>query len=224
MGYNFVVIHRYARMMRDADVLTRRYGKAIALYYVQAHLMRCKDKLSRPLAYDVDYFESTSKPHSILPSSSSSVLLTIIPPTELITSPCKIQALFHFAIRISKAPSASTHSWLPHSKDNFHSNFTGHHSPAWISFDTIVSKLGSSISAWIGRQLDHHVFESTILFSDIAQVVSVHSTVHLLSIQKLFVYFQSIHPTAKYSVRNTPSLDHLNISYGPPVEGTEYLN
>ena len=168
--------------------------------------MRCKDKLSRLLAYDVDYFQTTSKPHNILPSSSSSILLST------------------FAIRISKKPSVSTHSPLPHSTDNLHSNFIGHHSSVWISLDTIIPTLGSNILAWIGRQLDHHVFGSIIIFRDIAQSASVHSTVHLLSIQKLFVYFQSIHPTAKYSVRNTPSLDHLNISYGPPVEGTEYLN
>ena len=190
MSYNFVVIHRCARMMRNGDALTRRYGKTIALYCVQAHLIRCKDKLSRPLAYDVDYFQTTSKPHRILPSSSSSVLLITIPPTEPITSPCKISALFYFAIRISKVPSASTHSPLPHSKDNSHSNFTGHHSPALISLDTIISTLGGNISAWIGRQLDHHVFESTMLFHDIAQAASVHSTVHLLSIHKLLVYFQ----------------------------------
>lgn len=109
-------------------------------------------------------------------------------------------------------PSTSTHSRLSYSKDNFHSNFTGHHSPAWISFDTIIPTLGSTISAWIGRQLDHHVFESTILISDIAQVVSARSTVHL------------IHTTAKLSVRNISTLDYSNISHRPPVEGTEYSN
>ena len=120
MGYNFVVIHRCSRIMRDVDALTRQYGKAIVLYCMQSHLMRCKDKLSWPLAYDVDHFHSTSKPHSIFPSSNSFVLLTTIPPTEPITSPCKTPALFHFAIRISKAPSTSTHSLLPHSNENFH--------------------------------------------------------------------------------------------------------
>ena len=146
--------------------------------------MRGKDKLSRPLAYDVDYFQSTSKPHRILPSSTRSVISTTIPQSEPITLPCNTPTLYHFAIRISKAPSTSIHSPLPHSKDNFHSNFTGHHSPAWISVDTIIPTLGNTISSWVGRKLDHHVFESTQLFHDIAQAVSVNSAVHLLYIKK----------------------------------------
>ena len=67
MGYHFTVIHCCARMMWDVDALTRRFGKAVTLYCMQAYLMRSRDKLARPLAYDFDHFHSTSKPQKVLP-------------------------------------------------------------------------------------------------------------------------------------------------------------
>ena len=45
MGYNFVVINMCARMMKDVDALTRHFGKTIALYCMQVHLMRSGDIL-----------------------------------------------------------------------------------------------------------------------------------------------------------------------------------
>ena len=43
MGYEYAFIHRPAKMMKDVDTLSRRFGKNVAVYLVQAVRMRQHD-------------------------------------------------------------------------------------------------------------------------------------------------------------------------------------
>ena len=59
MGYNFAIIHRKERMMRKVDTVSRRFRKTITLHVMQAHLMRSRDVLTRPLLYSLDHFHAS---------------------------------------------------------------------------------------------------------------------------------------------------------------------
>ena len=82
MGYNFEIIHRKARMMRDVDALSRRFGKAITLYVIQTHVMRSRNILARPVGYSLDYFHASSKPQHVLPSGKQISKHEILPMKE----------------------------------------------------------------------------------------------------------------------------------------------
>ena len=43
MGYEYTFIHRPVKMMKDVDTLSRRFGKNVAAYLVQAVRMRQND-------------------------------------------------------------------------------------------------------------------------------------------------------------------------------------
>ena len=105
-------------MMRDVDALTRRFGKAVTLYCMQAHLMCSRDKISRPLAYDFDHFHSTSKPQKVLPpeippmTQYAPIPLTtpVVDPISLkpsIEIPSSVTVLHHTATTFAPAPPAS---------------------------------------------------------------------------------------------------------------------
>ena len=99
MGYHFTVIHHCARMMRDVDALTRRFGKAIALYCMQTHLIRSRNKLSRPLAYGFDHFHTTAKPQQVLP-----IPLLPTPNKQLVILPLLLLCLLHLHLPIRHLP------------------------------------------------------------------------------------------------------------------------
>ena len=139
MGYNFVVINMCARMMKDVDALTRHFGKAIALYCMQVHLMRSGDILRRPLSYDFENFHTAHKLKSILPSSplttdsqtfvptfSSSVVA--LPIQTSIAIPSSIRILYHSAIMFSSAPSQSINPPVNPSRKPLYTTLTSHQS------------------------------------------------------------------------------------------------
>ena len=140
MGYHFSVIHRCARMMRDVDALTRRFGKAVTLYCMQAHLMCSRDKLYRPLAYDFDHFLSTSKPQKVLPpdipltAQHAPIYLTtpVVEPISLkpcIDIPSSVPVLHHTAMTFAPAPPDSLNLSVTNCTDSFNSTFTSHNLP-----------------------------------------------------------------------------------------------
>ena len=61
LGYHFTVIHRPARMMRDVDGLTRRFGPLIAHHIMIASILAARDRLNRPSAYDSVAFTTNTK-------------------------------------------------------------------------------------------------------------------------------------------------------------------
>ena len=118
MGYDFVVIHRCTRMMKDVGALTRRFGKSITLYYMQAPLVRSRDRLHQPLAYDFDHFHIAPKVNHTLSSSTFLINPQTTPPPvsasvgvllsqHSVAIPSPILVFFHSAIRFSSAPSHS---------------------------------------------------------------------------------------------------------------------
>ena len=80
--YNFAVINRSARMMRDVDALSRQFGNVITLHVIQAHLMRSRFIFARSLAYSLDHFHSSSKPQRVLPSCTPLSQHAILPQKE----------------------------------------------------------------------------------------------------------------------------------------------
>ena len=58
LGYQFSVIHRNARMVADADALTRRFEPLIGIHYCIANILRHRDTVWRPLAYCHNIFHS----------------------------------------------------------------------------------------------------------------------------------------------------------------------
>ena len=64
LGYHFTVIHRPARMMRDVDAITRRFGPMIARHMIIALILSARDKATRPDAYDANTFGSSVKASS----------------------------------------------------------------------------------------------------------------------------------------------------------------
>ena len=149
MRYDFVVIHRCALMIKDVDALTRRFKKTIALHYMQAHLMRSRDKLHRPLAYDFDHFHTAPKVNHILPSSAFlinpqtplppvSAAVGVLPSKLSVAIPSSIPVLFHSAIRFSRVPSHSIIPPVTQRREPSHTPFTGHQSLVWISIDAII--------------------------------------------------------------------------------------
>ena len=130
MGYHFTVVHRCARMMWDVDALTRRFGKAVTLYCMQAHLMRSQDKLSRPFAYDFNHFHSTSKPQKVLspnlppitqqaPSPLTAPVEVFVTLSPSIETPSSVPVLHHTAIEFASAPPASLGLSVLNSTDSF---------------------------------------------------------------------------------------------------------
>ena len=61
LGYHFTVIHRPARMMRDVDGLTRRFGPLIARHVMIACILAERDRQNRPSAYDQTAFSTNAK-------------------------------------------------------------------------------------------------------------------------------------------------------------------
>ena len=208
MGYNFAIIHRKVRMMRDVDALSRRFGKAITLHVMQAHLMRSRDVLARSLACSLDHFHASSKPQRVLPSCKPISQHGILPMKEEVHNSLDIPSrpsakiLYHTAITI--APTSSN-SILPlaSNRTNVHSPSIIHHSPVWLSLDTIFPFVGDRISTWPGNPLDHHVFESSLMSQRIAQAASTRSTVHLLSLPHLLYTYKMPPPVVS---RQSPPL------------------
>ena len=137
MGYDFVVIHRCARMMKDVDTLTRRFNRAITLHCMQAYLMRSRDKLYRPLAYDFDHFHTTPKVNHILPSSAFLInpqtlvppilaAVGVLPSKPSVVIPSSIPVLFHSAIKFSRAPFHSIIPPVTQRREPSYAPFTGH--------------------------------------------------------------------------------------------------
>jgi len=61
LGCHFTVIHRPARMMRDVDGLTRRFGPLITRHIMIASILAARDRLNRPSAYDQADFATNAK-------------------------------------------------------------------------------------------------------------------------------------------------------------------
>ena len=230
MGYDFSVIHRCELMMRDVDALTRRFGKAVTLYCMQAYLMRSRDKPSRPLAYDFDHFHSTSKPQKVFPPDISltaqhapiDLTIPVVDPISLkpyIDLPSSVPVLHHTAMKFAPAPLASLNSSFTNCTDSFNSTFTSHKLPVWISFDTIVPAVGCAISAWPGRQSDHHVFESSVASQHIAHTAAPQASIHLLSLPELLLHLQSLSlmsPSISQSIPLLPSVSQIK-THSPSV-------
>ena len=122
-----------------------------------------------------------------------------------IPSGSSAKVLYHTAITVLPA-----HFPLARSRTNVHSPSIIHHSPVWLSLDTIFPFVGDRISTWPGNPLDHHVFESSLMFQRIAQAASTHSTVYLLSLSHLLLHLQSVTSVCQSSVTSLSSIPPLN--------------
>ena len=71
MGYEYAFIHRPAKMMKDVDALSRRFGKCAAAYLIHAGQMRHRDIVDRPAAYSVDYLLQSPRPQQVLPTTTT---------------------------------------------------------------------------------------------------------------------------------------------------------
>ena len=114
MGYNFAIIYRSARMMRDVDAPTRRLDKAIILYIIQIYLMRYHNILSCSLAYNLDHLQVSSKPQRVIPLCTSFIPSSV--PKSVASSYGSLDASsdstaavqYHIAIALSSTPPNST--------------------------------------------------------------------------------------------------------------------
>ena len=61
LGYHFTVIHRSARMMRDVDAFSRRFGPMIARHMMIATILSARDRMKRPEAYEASTFKTSKK-------------------------------------------------------------------------------------------------------------------------------------------------------------------
>ena len=71
MEYEYTFIHRPAKMMKDVDALSRRFGKCVAAYLIQAGQMRHRYIVDRPVAYSIDYFLQSPRPQRVLPTTTA---------------------------------------------------------------------------------------------------------------------------------------------------------
>ena len=133
--------------------------------------------------------------------------------------PSSVPVLHHTAMKFAPAPIASLNSSLTNCTDSFNSTFTSHNLPVWISFDTIVPAVGCAISAWPGRQSDHHVFESSVSSQQIAHTTAPQASIHLLSLPELLLHLQSLSlmsPSISQSIPLPPSVSQIN-THSPSV-------
>ena len=72
LGYHFTVIHRSARMMRDVDALTRRFGPMITRHMMIAMILSARDRAKRPEAYEAKTFKTSKKASVFGPSNIDS--------------------------------------------------------------------------------------------------------------------------------------------------------
>ena len=62
LEYEFAIIHRVAKMMKDVDGLSRHINALIHRYLTQAARMRADDVAQRPFVYSYDAFNTCSNP------------------------------------------------------------------------------------------------------------------------------------------------------------------
>ena len=80
LGYEFTIIHRVARMMKDVDGSSRHIDVLIHRYLTQAARMRADDVAQRPSVYSCDTFNTCSNPCRITTSDVTIVTKSSPPP------------------------------------------------------------------------------------------------------------------------------------------------
>ena len=124
-------------------------------------------------------------------SSTSTSPVSIVGSSDT-SSDSPAVVLYHIAVAVSSAPPDSTLHRVSNRSDVVHSPLTTYHSYVWLFLDTIVPLLGFNISDWSGNQLDHNMFESTLMSQCIVQFVTPNSIVHLLSLPHLLSHLQTL--------------------------------
>ena len=93
LGYHFTYLHCLARMMIDLDVLTRRFGVALAQHLCIAVVLHNVDVKNQPLAYELD-ISATDNITQLEPAadmvSKSIPLLTVSAISSYMTVPAEL--------------------------------------------------------------------------------------------------------------------------------------
>ena len=101
LGYHFTVIHRSARMMRDVDAITRRFGPMIARHMMIAAILSARDREKRPAAYEKEAFVSSKK--ASMPETG-----TYEYDTPILINACVDSTVQQLTLRTPDQPSPST--------------------------------------------------------------------------------------------------------------------
>ena len=203
MGYEYGFIHRPARMMKDVDALTRRFGKCVAAYLLQAGQMRNRDCVVRPAVYSADYFMQSPRPQRVLPttttvpqplppSRSESLVASFraFPSTSPIACPTYYTSPLRYASVSSPVPLIPT--VIPSHNSSTASQYSANLPQVWLSINATVSSVGHTIATWSGNILDHHMFEGSEHCALLAKLFSPNSTVTLCSIMQLLLRLRGI--------------------------------
>ena len=212
MGYEYGFIHRPARMMRDVDALTRRFGKCVAAYLLQAGQMRNRDAVHRPAAYSADYFMQSPRPQRVIPTTTTVPQPLSPPRSESLVaslraspSPSPIAYPTYYTSPLRYASVSSTVPLLPTAIPSHNSSTASHYSATlpqvWLSINATVSSVGHTIATWSGNILDHHMFEGSKHCALIAKFFFPDSTVALCSITQLLLRLRDI--TKNHTIKSS---------------------
>ena len=185
MGYEYAFIHRPAKMMKDVDALSRRFGKCVAAYLIQTGQMRHRDIVDRPAAYSVDYFLQSPRP-----SESMLVSLRIFPSLSPIAHPTYYTSPPRYAFVSPTVPLIPTH--IPQHSSQTTSHYTTHLPQEWILINATVSSVGHTIATWSGNVLDHHMFEGIEPCALLAKLFSPNFTIDICSIMQLLLHLRYV--------------------------------
>ena len=152
LGYHFTIIHRPARMMKDVDALSRRYGSSIGTYLGISNILTNVDTKKRPSAYDPSVFANdpgkitkitsqTTHSHIAVPTLCTKHIHAT-EPIDSITEPPQDEAtVFHVSTRpiiLHDTPPSHISSTATNQKDARPINAIETFEISCISFDDIL--------------------------------------------------------------------------------------
>ena len=187
LAYEFVILHRLARMMLDVDGLARFMDPLVHRYTITASRLYTEDVTERPFAYSYDVFHSCNNPRHVSASDALSLPIT----TSSITS---ISALYHSPIKFSPVfpITINPSSLLPgHSSRVSSFPVIPPSSITWISFDSVVNPFSSILSTQGYNTLQHFVCESNPLHFSIASTLSPSALIFYTTFHQFITSLQS---------------------------------
>ena len=131
-AYDFSIIRRPAKMMKDIDTCSRHINTLIHQYLVSAYSICYSDILFRCYAYSYDVFHHCSNPHHVTASSTS-----LIATSSSVTFP---SILHYCSLQFLQSPSLVNLSTQPLTTSPI---FITPKAITWFSFDSIIPSFGS---------------------------------------------------------------------------------
>ena len=154
LGYEFAIIHRAARMMKDVDGLSCHIDVLIHRYLIQAHDMQLVDITKRPYAYSFDSFISCSNPRHVTVSDSTIT-------TEATSTLSPLSTIHHSPIHFTLSSILQSYSVSNTITSIFH-HIVPPEDIIWLSFDSITTSFDSLLFLWPGGTVTDFRFKTDL--------------------------------------------------------------